>query len=474
MHSIDAAIFTAFFLLNIIVGLRYRGKKGSFREYAIGDKKISTAVLTATIVATWLSGSFLFVALEETYRQGLYYIIAAVVGGTAGLLITGIVIGPRLGKFLNNVSVPASLRQLYGKHVQIIAGLGATFKGIGYIAIQFRVIDRILLVILGYESPWLSISAAGIIILYSISGGVKAVTFTDVVQFFTFGSLLPVLALAIWHHLQSPDQVVQLLQTDPRFSLKEVLQWSPELLGMLLFITYRITPGLPPQLFQRMAMASDLVQVKRSITYSAVICLAVELCIMWIAILALSDNATLEPKQLVPHIVQQYAYPGLKGLLGVGVIALAMSSADSALNSGAVLLANDVVAPLRNAQEGSLLTARFATVGIGTLALAVALQVKGLLKILFLSASFYMPTAVMPMLLAIFGFQTSRRVVLMAMGAGSAVVVACLTTFKSLNSFFPGMLANLVVMLGMHYLLGEKGGWGHNPIAPDPTAPRKT
>lgn len=70
----------------------------------------------------------------------------------------------------------------------------------------------------------------------------------------------------------------------------------------------------------------------------------------------------------------------------------------------------------------------------------------------------------MPMLQAIFGFQTSRRVVLLAMGAGTVTVTTCLIAFKSVNSFFPGMLANLAVLLVAHYLLGEEGGWGHNPL----------
>ena len=55
-------------------------------------------------------------------------------------------------------------------------------------------------------------------------------------------------------------------------------------------------------------------------------------------------------------------------------------------------------------------------------------------------------------------------------------VVSCLLYFKSVDSLFPGMLANLVVLLGSHYLLGEPGGWGYNPssaLAPDPEAPTR-
>ncbi|MEL6539700.1 MAG: hypothetical protein AAFP93_02935 [Bacteroidota bacterium] len=205
---IDIAIFIFFFLLNIAVGFRYRNASTTFREYAIGDKKFSTAILTATIVATWMSGSSLFINLEGTYGRGLYHAIATIVGITLGLLITGYVVGPRMSKFLNNVSVPDSLGKLYGKHTQIITGISAVLSSIGYVAIQFKVISKILGILFNYEGPEVVIISATIITLYSFSGGVKAVTFTDVIQFLTFGALLPILALTIWYNLGDADKVL--------------------------------------------------------------------------------------------------------------------------------------------------------------------------------------------------------------------------------------------------------------------------
>ncbi len=69
------------------------------------------------------------------------------------------------------------------------------------------------------------------------------------------------------------------------------------------------------------------------------------------------------------------------------------------------------------------------------------------------------------MLLTVFGFKTTRQVVLMAMSAGAITVVGLLLYSRDVNSFFPGMLANLLVMLGAHYGLGAPGGWGYNPTS---------
>jgi Na+/proline symporter len=464
LASVDIFIFAGFFLLNIIVGFRYRGKGQSFKEYAIGDKQFSTATLTATIVATWMSGSIFFVGIEQTYSRGLYFIIAAIMGGIVGMLLVGRVIGPRMGKFLYHISLPEALGQLYGKHVQLVAGISCVVLSAGYIAVQFQIIARILSILFNYESPVIVVIAATIITLYSLSGGVKAVTFTDILQLFTFGTLLPILALAIWNNLRDHSAVVHMLTTNPLFSFKEVVQWSPEFISTMILTCYFLTPELAPELFQRMVMARDTEQVKRSITYATAIGLLVILCIIWTGILILVDQPELAPNKVVQYMVNVHVYPGLKGFLGVGVIALAMSTADSTINSTAVIIANDILPPLKLQKSGSLKAAKNATLFLGCLSIFLALSFQGLLDIILFAACFYSPVVVIPMLLAIFGFQTSRRVVLMAMGVGAAVTTACLLYFKSVNSFFPGMLANLVVMMGAHYLLGEHGGWGYNPV----------
>ncbi|MCU0318258.1 MAG: HD domain-containing protein [Amoebophilaceae bacterium] len=477
-HSlpIDVVIFVVFLLINVVVGWKYRGRSQSFREYAVGDKKFSTATLTATIVATWTGGNILFNALERTYVTGLYYVIPSVLGDFVCLLVTGYVLGPRMGRFLNNVSVPESLGKLYGRHVQAIAGIGTVLGSVGYIAIQFRVIYRIVSIYWTVDSvhnvagivfgkEWLTIIVASVVILYATSGGVRAVTFTDVIQFLTFGTLFPVLALVVWSSLKEPsEQVVQLLTHHPNFSLQKVFRWSPALKESIVFMIYVVTPGLAPELFQRMAMARDLTQVKNTIGYAAIICQVVKLCIMWIAILLLADQPGLESSKLVQYMVSTYTYPGLRGFLCIGGIAMAMSTADSLLNSCAVIITNDILLPLKISQERSLHTTRWATVLLGCLSVVVALRVEDFLTILLGFSNFYTPIVVMPMLLAVFGFETSRRVVLMAMGAGAATAAACLLYFQSVDSFFPGMLVNLAAMMGAHYLLGEQGGWGHNPL----------
>ncbi|OJW73667.1 MAG: hypothetical protein BGO68_05430 [Candidatus Amoebophilus sp. 36-38] len=459
MFNPDTLIFAVFLVINLLVGLRYRGKKQTFKEYAIGNKNFSTATLAATIVATWASGSMFFSELEQTYSNGLYFIIALIIGMPLGLLITGYIIGPRMGALLDHVSMADAISSIYGKGVQLITGVSTVLMDIGYIAIQFKVISKVLVALFNYQGSEVTVIAATIIIIYSAFGGVKSVTFTDVIQFITFGTLLPILALVIWHRIPDASQVVHTLTTNPNFSFRQVIHWSPQFMSTLAFMCYCMTPSLPPELFQRMAMARDINQIKRSIASAAGFLVLIQLFIIWIAILLLTDNPNLKTSQVIGYLIEKHTYTGLKGFLGVGLIALAMSSADSALNSCAVLVANDILPPLKITKHASVRVATLATFIIGFFAVLLTLSIQNILQILLLSANFSLPIITIPMLLTIFGFRTSKRVIFIGMGAGFTITAFLLLYFKDINSFFPGMLANLIFLLGSHYLLKEKGGW---------------
>ncbi|MEL6358902.1 MAG: hypothetical protein AAFQ01_03085, partial [Bacteroidota bacterium] len=155
----------------------------------------------------------------------------------------------------------------------------------------------------------------------------------------------------------------------------------------------------------------------------------------------------------------------IRGFIGVGVVALAMSTADSYLNASAVLLANDVIKPLNINVNSEVRTARILCVLSGLLALFLALYSSGILESLMLVNSFYMPVVTVPLLLAIFGFRSSKRTALGGMAAGFVTVVLWSIFGSNADSILPGMLANVVVTLAIHYLLGEEGGW--QPVAPD-------
>jgi len=190
-------------------------------------------------------------------------------------------------------------------------------------------------------------------------------------------------------------------------------------------------------------MARDIKQVKYSMTYAAGFFLLMSIFMFWIGILLLTDNPHLDAKQVVSFLISKHTYTGLRGLLGVGIMALAMSTADSCLNSSSVLFANDIIKPLLKQAQSSVLVARLFSLFIGAFSLGLALYTQDLLKLLLLSGSFCMPIITVPMLLAVLGFRSTSRAVLIGMAAGFVTVVTWSILLENSSSIVPGMFANL-------------------------------
>ncbi|ACE05495.1 metal-dependent phosphohydrolase HD sub domain [Candidatus Amoebophilus asiaticus 5a2] len=458
--SIDTILFTAFLSVNLIIGLLAGRRVKSLRDFSIGNKDFSTATLTSTVVATSVGGGFLFYALQNIYTSGLQFILVTA-GGTICLLLIGQVLSVRMGEFLNNLSVAESMGDLYGPAVRIITAISGILRAIGAIALQFQVIAKMLTLLLGLQGPSVTIAAASIVILYSAFGGIRSVLITDLFQFIAFVIFIPILALIVWNHVKNPSQVLHTITTNPIFSFKALLSWNPKLLSALALMLYFIIPGMNPPIFQRIAMAKTIEQIKSSFTYAAGITLIMIISVAWIAILLLADNPNLEPSGLVNHLINQYAYPGLKGLIAIGITAMAMSTADSDLNAAAVLAVNDIIKPRKSDWVESITITRLLSLGLGLCALALAIHTTDLLELLLLSGSFYMPIVTVPLLLAIFGFRSSNRAVLIGMTAGFITVVGwnVFLAHTDISSLMPGMMANLLFYMISHYVLQEKGGW---------------
>ena len=464
MAILDIAILGLFLVVTLIVGMGHGRQVKSIKDYALGGKNFSTITLTSTIVATYASGGGFFIELENTYTQGLYYLIA-MMGVPLGIWLSG-QLTMQMQDFMHHVSVAEAIGSIYGRTVQIITACSCVIAKVGLVAIQFKAMAKMLEVIFNIEGTLGTCLAAIIVIAYSSFGGVKAVTFTDVFQFVTFGLVLPTLAAITWTRAKIPASFAW--ADYPNFDLQQVMGNTPQLmscLGLMIYVTFALV--LTPPAFQRIAMARNIEQARQAFKWATGINSLIILMACGMSTLLLIAHPGLEKSQVVPTLINTYVPVGLKGLLGAGVMALAMSTADSHLNALSVIFANDLVKPLTQQAQASVKTARSFSVFIGGSALLPALYSTDFLKLLLLSGSLYMPVLTVPLLLSILRFRTSSRVVIMAMAAGFITVVVWSLVYTNADSIVPGMLANLSVLLGMHYLLGEPGGW-QKPAADDP------
>jgi len=462
--DIDIAIVVGFLSINLAVGLYYgRGIK-TIKQYALGNRNFNTATLSATIIATWIGGGFFASALSETYKEGLWHVFARS-GDVLTLLIVGYFIAPRIKEFFGDVSVADTMGKLYGKNVRIITSVASIASTIGSVAIQIKLLSILFSYFLSFSSIYAVFISSFIVVVYSSFGGIKSVTFTDIVQFITFGIFLPGIALVVWNTFDTPAGTVwSVIRVNPLFDYKQVFNYhDPKFYAAIALFLYYTIPGLDPATFHRILLAKDTNQVRNSFVISAILCLFVAGIACTIGMIILSHNPNLNPDNLVMYLIDTYSYPGLKGLTLIGIMAMIMSTADSYLHSGSVIFSYDFCKSLNiKINSDELLIARVFSFVAGTFSIILALSANNLFQLLLLVGNFYTPIITMPLMLAIFGFRTTSRVVISAMLIGVLTVVIWrifIQPIISIDSIIPGTLANLCTLLFMHYFLKEPGGW---------------
>ncbi len=461
--NIDTIIFIGFLVANLILGLSSSRGIKTIKDYAVGDRNFSTATIVATIVATWASGEFFYSNIYETYTIGLHAIWIAI-GDVLCLLLIGVFFAPRMGEFLGKLSIAEAMGDLYGNRIRIITAISGFIGAAGIIAVQLKMAGFIFEYALELPSIYGVISATIIVTLYSALGGIKSVTFTDIIQFFTFGTIIPLIAYVILASIDSADIITNTLTTNKLFDYKEVFNFSNELpfRQLFLFLLFIIV-GFNPAIFQRVAMAKDTRQVGKSFIISAIVCFLLIVIINWIAVLTLAINPSLNPNEVIKYVIFNSPYIGLKGAMLVGIMAMIMSTVDSFINATAVLVVHDFCKPLKiKFIKNELLAARIVSVLIGIFSLILSLyEGSSLQALLVMAFSLYVPIVIVPFTMAILGFRSSEKSVLLGMAAGFATVLVWdyVLYIKAANSAFFGMLANLVVLMTSHYLLRQPGGW---------------
>ncbi|HJD65789.1 MAG TPA: alkaline phosphatase [Rickettsia endosymbiont of Bembidion nr. Transversale] len=456
MPNIDILIFASFLAINLIVGFADIKNIKNIREYAIGKRNFSTGTIVATLIATWIGTSTFLINNSRIYTDGLFYLLPSILGSVVSWLLIAYFLAPRFEHFLGSRSVAEIMGNAYGNKVRGLTSIVSILMAIGRIAIQFHIASLVLELFFDISNFYVDLFLATFIISYSAFGGVKSVTFTEAVQFFTYSAVIPVIGIIVWNVFSDPtisiDSNVQHRLTD----LGMIFNYTnPKFWISLNIFIYFAIPSLGPSIFQRILMAKDIHQISRTFFISAIICLCLSVLFIWIAILLLSQN-TVDSSQLFFQITKSYI--GFKGLIVGVIMAMIISSTNSYINVATVSLMYDIC------KKTSLRYSYVTAIIIGLIGFVISLYTKDLINIFLLLTSIYLPIITLPLILLIYGFKSTAKTFFIGAVAALLTIIAwqlfSLRQIIGIYPILPAAIINLIFFLGSHYILKQPGGFG--------------
>lgn len=453
--NIDYLIFFSFLVLNIVLGLASSKGTHTIEQFAISDRKFSTSTLVSTLIATWICGEFFFSVVSETYKNGLYCILCTLCN-VLSFIITAYIFIPRMRVFLGKISIAEAMGELYGQKTRLCTSVAGFICVVGVIAVQLKIAGIVFEYVLNINSIYGIIISGIIVTIYSSLGGIKSVTFTDVLQFFTFGMIIPIITLYFFVNArETQGNLYDFFTSHVNYNLNDVFDMTKSKFWSYLFLSfYMAIPAFNPAIFQRIAMAQSVTQAQKSFKYLALAVFMLTLAVAWLGVVLDYGNPGKNYSiNEIFYTLFNMTTPGFRGFLLIGIIAMVMSTVDSYINSSSILITHDfinVFIKLKN----ELKIARIISFLLGISGMILAFKEIGLFALILATSSFYMATVTVPFMLAVFNYKAREKAVLSGMGAGITVVL--IWQYLGITVIDPvliAMLVNLVVLLLVQYNL---------------------
>ena len=254
-------------------------------------------------------------------------------------------------------------------------------------ASQMVALGRFLEGFLGW--PYLGGLALGtaVVLIYSVSGGLRSVVFTDIVQFVLLVAGIAGLLFFLGGRAEAGaggvGRAIAASGRDGYLSLFHDFGTSA-----LTVVSFTLAWTISPIAFQRIRAARSDEAARRGLFATAGMLALLYAGVVFAGILALPLFGGILPEEtLLTALIRTKTGALLGGLLFSTVLAALLSTMDTAINTGALSLTRDVVDQIRpKAADRPVLVSRLSTLGVGAVAFLAASGSRSILQTIGLAS----------------------------------------------------------------------------------------
>ncbi|MBR8535569.1 sodium:solute symporter family protein [Carboxylicivirga sediminis] len=433
MHTIDLIIFFVYLIAMLGVGFFFMRRNKTPDDYYVGGRKLKAGHIGLSVVATDVGGGFSIGLGGLGFLMGLsgsWLLFSGLVGAwlSAVILIPKV---SRLARERNFLTFPQFLEHAFNKKVALFAGIITAIGYIGFTSSQILAGAKLA----SSTFPALSMDTALLVmgtiaIVYTAIGGLKAVIYTDTVQWIVLmGGLLFVALPFAYFKIGGIEIITSTLKPD--FLSLTAISWS-QIVNWLFTIVPIWFIGMT--LYQRIYAAKDTKTAQRGwliaglFEYPLMAFLGVTLGMF--ARVAFESGiitnyaiADIDAEMGLPILLRTILPAGLMGIVLSAYFSAIMSTADSCLMAASGNILTDVF-KLHNKRH-NLRYSQLITLLIGILALFIALKVTSVLDLMLHSYSFMVSGMFIPVVAALSARKPNPEAALAAMliGGGTTLIL---------------------------------------------------
>ncbi len=459
MHVVDFAIFIAYLIAMLGVGVFFLRKNKTTEDYFVGGRKMNSWHIGLSVVATDVGGGFSIGLGGLGFTMGISgsWLLFT---GLVGAWLSGVVLIPKIAHLAREkgfITFPQFLAYKYDKRIAFIAGIISTIGYMGFTSSQLLAGAKLA----SATFPEVSLQSAlwimgAIAVIYTVLGGIKAVIYTDTIQWIVLMSGLILVALPYSLYKTGGLEAIQATLPDSFLSLgsirwQQIVNWS-----------FTIIPiwFIGMTLYQRIYSAKDAKSAQKAwfiaglFEYPIMAFMGVMLGM--IARVAITNDlipgynlANVDAETGLPLLLRNILPVGLLGIVLSAYFSAIMSTADSCLMASSGNLLTDVLK--WHKKPNNLRLSQLLTFVIGAVALWLALKMTNVLELMLHSYAFMVSGLLIPVLMALLSKKTNSTAALTSMISGGIVTLA-LTILKvqlpfGLNPIIFGLITSFTSYL---------------------------
>ena len=434
---IDSLVMVSYLLAMVAVGWWAARRAGTKSEFLVAGRRLGHTMYSGTMSAVVLGGASTVGGVRLGY---LYGISGAWLVLTIGLGVLGLsLLFARRITRLKVYTVSEMLQLRYGGGAAAISGVVMWIYALMLMVTSTIACSTIFGVLFGMGRESSVVLGGGIVVLYSVLGGMWSITLTDMVQFVvkTVGILFVLLPVAV-AKAGGFDGLAAALPAD-YFSLWHI--GAETILTYVLVYFFGLLIG--QDIWQRVFTARDDRVATVGGTFSGLYCLlyAFAGAVVGMATKALFPNLA-SPDDAFATIVTDALPTGLRGLVLAAALAAVMSTASGALIACATVASNDIWPRLsRSESRDEVRTARIFTLVLGIAGIAIASMLQDVVGALTVAYNLLVGGLLVPILGGLVWRRGTRQ------GALASIVVGGITVVVLM--FTHGMLANEPILWGL-------------------------
>ena len=452
------AFIILYLVISVIIGLYAASRVHNTADYAVAGRSLPLAVVIATTFATWFGSETVLGVSARFVTGGLGSVVEDPFGASMCLVLVGLFFAYRLYQ-RNLITLGDYYRQRFGRAIEVICSCIIIVSYLGWVAAQITALGLVFnLLTQGTMSLTLGmIVGTGVVLVYTLYGGMWSVALTDFVQMIVIAAGLIAIAWFAADLAGGAGKVLEFAAREGKF------RFFPEggLKEWTFFVAAAITMmlgSIPQQdVFQRVMSSRNVKIAQRGPVIGGVLYLLFAFIPMFVvasAVLVMPESAQAllkdDPQKVLPTLVMERMPLVLQVAFFGALLSAIMSTASATLLAPSTTFVENILRNLRPGMSDAqtLKAMRISVLVFTVCVLAYAISLQGTSTYEMVSGAYQVPLvgAFVPLVAGLYWSRATTQGAVWSVVAGLGTWLLFVLV-PTLSGAFPQQLAGLLAAL---------------------------